>query len=236
MPGKKKITKKKLKEPDEFFTLTQRAFLFITGHLRKIITGGIIFLVILLLIVFFQMWERQKEEEAYRDFNLALEIYQRAASPGRERLPLENKENKNVLAKFDEVIGKFPRTSSGKLSLLYKGNLHLRLAEFEEAIKAYQTFLEKAGKEKLYRLFAMEGLGLAYQGKKDYENALQTYQRILEMGDSVQLAGAYLNIGLCYEKLGKNKEALENYKVFLKTSEKSLMTNMILKKISNLEK
>jgi len=233
MPGKKKITKKKLKEPDEFITLTQWVFLFIAGHLRKIITGGIIFLVIVLLIIFFRMWEKQKGEEAYRDFSLALRIYQRTGFPSRERLPLEDK---NALVKFDEVITKFPRTASGKISLLYKGNIHLRLGEIEEAIKAYQMFLEKAGKERLYRLFGMEGLGFAYQGKKDYENALQTYQRILEMGDSAQMADAYLNMGLCYEKLGKNKEALENYRAFLKASQKSIMTNVILKKISNLEK
>jgi tetratricopeptide (TPR) repeat protein len=233
MSGKRKITKKKLKEPDEFITLSQRAFLFISGHLKKVVAGGIVFLAILLLIIFFQMWEKQKEGEAYRDFSLALEIYQRAGSGSPEKLPLQNKD---VLAKFDEVITKFPRTSSGKLSLLYKGNVHLRLGEFEEAIKAYQTFLEKAGKEGLYRLFAMEGLGFAYQGKKDYENAVRTYQKMLEMGDSAQTVDAYLNIGFCYEKLGKNKEALESYKEFLKASQKSMMTNVILKKISNLEK
>jgi tetratricopeptide (TPR) repeat protein len=233
MPGKRKITKKRLKEPDEFITLSQRAFLFISGHLKKVVAGGIVFLVILLLIIFFRMWEKQKEEEAYRDFSLAVEIYHGAGSPSRERLPLENK---NVLVKFDEVITKFPRTSSGKLSLLYKGNVYLRLGEFEEAIKAYQTFLEKAGKERFYRLFAMEGLGFAYQGKKDYENAVRTYQKILEMGESAQMVDAYLNIGFCYENLGKNKEALENYKEFLKASQKSMMTNVILKKISNLEK
>ena len=66
-------------------------------------------------------------------------------------------EYKNVLEKFDEVIKNFPDTSSGKLSLLYKGNLHLRLGEFEEAIKAYETFLQKAGKEKLYQFIRHGG-------------------------------------------------------------------------------
>lgn len=233
MPGKKKITKKRLKEPDEFITFTQKAFLFISHHLKKVVTGGVILLIIILFIIFFQMWERQKEGEAYRKLGLAMELYQKAGSANRERL---SSEYKNVLAKFDEVITKSPRTSSGKLSFLYKGNIHLQLDEFEEAIKAYQTFLEKGDKDRLYRLFAMEGLGYAYQGKKDYESALRTYQKIIEMGESVQMGDSYLNIGLCYEKLGKNKEALENYKAFLKVSPKSMMTNMIMKKISHLEK
>jgi len=233
MAGKKKITKKKLKEPDEFITFTQKAFLFISQHLKKVVTGGVILLIIIFSIIFFRMWERQKEEQAYRKLNLAMALYQRASSVKQERLPSEYK---NVLAKFDEVITEFSRTSSGKLSFLYKGNIHLKLDEFEEAIKAYQTFLQKAGKERVYRLFAMEGLGYAYQGKKDYESAIRIYQKIIEMGESVQMADSHLNMGLCYEKSGKNKEALESYKTFLKISEKSVMTNMILRKISYLER
>jgi hypothetical protein len=42
-------------------------------------------------------------------------------------------------------------------------------------------------------------------------------------------------MGLCYEKLGKNKDALENYRAFLRVSQKSMMTNAVLRKISHLE-
>jgi tetratricopeptide (TPR) repeat protein len=229
----KKIIKKRLKEPDEFITFTEKAFLFIRHHIKQITVGGIIVLIILLSMVLFQRWEKSKEEGADRAFSLAVEIYQHANSPYREGSPSDYK---TVLEKFDEVIRKFPRTSSGKLSLLYKGNIYLRLNEFGEAEKSYSTFLEKAGKEKMYRLFALEGLGYAYEGKKDYEKALNTYKKILEMGKSFQLADAYLNIGRCYEKLGKNNEALESYKSFLEVAPKSQMTNAVLRKISILEK
>jgi len=233
MAGKQKITKKKLKEPDEFVTFAEKAFLYITQHLRPIATGGIIVLIALLSIYIFYRWEAKKEEEAQQKFNLAVETYQTVSSPYREG---SSKEYKNVLEKFDEVLTKFPKTSSGKLSFLFKGNIHLRLGESEEAIKAYQAFLQKGGDEKLYRLFALEGLGYAYEGKKDYEKALMTFQKIVEMGESFQLANAYLNIGRCDEELGKNKEALESYKNYLRVSQKSYMTNIILRKISRLEK
>jgi tetratricopeptide (TPR) repeat protein len=120
--------------------------------------------------------------------------------------------------------------------MLYKGNLCLRLGEFEEAIKAYEAFLRKAGKEKLYRSFAMEGLGYSYEGKKDYEKAINAYQKNIGSGENSPVGNAYLGMGRCYEKLGKNGEALENYKNFLKVSRKSSMTNIILKKLSYLEK
>ena len=232
MAGRKKIIKKKLKQPDEFISITEKTFLFVKHHAKKIATGGIILLVVLLSIFLFQKWEEKKEKDAYEKLTAALELYQRISSTYKEESPSEYKD---VLEKFNEVITKFPRTSSGRLSLLYKGNIHLRLGTFDEAIKAYQTFLQKAGREKLYRLFATEGLGYAYEGKKDYEKALEGYRKIVEMGDHFQLADAHLSMGRCYEKLGKKKEALESYQAFLKVSQTSMMTNLVLGKISNLE-
>ena len=233
MTKTKKIIKKKLTEPDEFITLNERAFIFITHHSKSIAVGGIIVLIFILSFFFFQRWEKKNEENAYQLFNLTVETYQMVSTPYREG---SLQEYKNVLEKFNEVITKFPKTSYGKQSILYKGNLHLRLGEFEEAIKAYESFLKKGGKEKLYRSFAMEGLGYSCEGKKDYEKALNAYQNIIDLGENFQLVNAYLGMGRCYEKLGKNKEALENYKAFLKITQKSQMTNTILKKISNLEK
>lgn len=229
----KRITKKQLKEPDEFITLTERAFIFIRQHTKKVAAGGILILIFILAIVLFQMWEKKKEEEAARAYGVASEMYERGIAQAREGSAQDSKE---VLAKFDEIITKFPRTSYGRLSLLYKGTILLRQGEYDEAIKAYTTFLEKAGREKLYRCFAWEGLGHAYEGKKDYSKALEAYQKILEIGEGYQLAEAHLSIGYCYEKLGKGKEALENFKAFLNSSQKSSLTNTIMRKVSLLEK
>jgi tetratricopeptide (TPR) repeat protein len=224
---KKKITRKELKQPDEFISVAQKALLFVSHHSRKVAAGGVVVLVILLAIFLFQKWEKSKNEGAYRKFSLALQAYQ---------VEGQKSEYKNALAKLDEVIAESPRTFWGKLALLYKGNAHLQMGAFEEAIGAYHSFLQKAGKEKIYRLFALEGLGYAYEGKKDYPKALEAYQKIIGEGESFQLANAYLNIGRCDEKLGKNREALESYKSFLKVSRKSQMTNAVLRKISHLEK
>jgi len=103
-------------------------------------------------------------------------------------------------------------------------------------INILKHVVQKTGKEKLYRIFALEGLGYSYEGKKDYENALSAYQKIGEMGETFESASAYLGMGRCYEKLGKNKEAIENYKNFVKIAKKSNETNAVLRRISLLEK
>jgi len=233
MTSTKKIIKKKLKEPDEFITLTERAYLSVTHHAKSIAVGAGIVLVLLFFIFFFQKWENKNAENAYQMFNSVVETYQMVSSPYREGSP---QEYKNVIERFNEVITKFPKTPGGKLAVLYKGNIHLRLGEFDEAIKAYESYLEKAGKEKLYRAFAMEGLGYSYEGKRDYEKAMNAFQKVIDLGVGFQLANAYLGLGRCCEKMGKTKEALENYKSFIKISQTSQMANIVLRKISSLEK
>jgi tetratricopeptide (TPR) repeat protein len=233
MKVKKKITKKKLKQPDEFLSLTEKAYLFIGQHIKKIAIGAVLVLVLFLSFFLYRMWDQKKEDEANQRFVLALEAFQVVSSPYREGSPAEYKK---VLEAFDEVIKNYSRTSSGRFSLIYKGGIHLRLGEFDEAINAYEGFLKNGGKEKLYQLFAFEGLGYGYEGKKDYEKAVKAYQEIIKLGEKYDWAGVHLNIARCYEKMGKKDEALENYKAFLKASPKSLSNNFVLKKVSSLEK
>jgi tetratricopeptide (TPR) repeat protein len=233
MTSPKKIIKKKLKEPDEFVTLSERAYVFISHHFKPIAGGGIVVLLLILLFLLYQRWERRNEENAFQMLNAAVETYERVSSPYRDA---PTQEYKGVLEGLIEVATKFPRTSPGKLAILYQGNINLRLGEFDQAIQAYESFLQKGGEERLYRCFAMEGLGYSYEGKKDYEKAINAYQREIESGEGFELANAYLGLGRCYEKLGKAKEAVENYRSFMKVSKKSEMKNIVLGKISNLEK
>ncbi|RPJ05437.1 MAG: tetratricopeptide repeat protein, partial [Deltaproteobacteria bacterium] len=181
----------------------------------------------------FQMWEKKKGEEAARSFGTALEMYEKGVAQVREGSPADFKE---VLAKFDEIITKYPKTASGELSLLYKGGILLKQGDYDGAIKAYTTFSERAGKEKLYRYFAWEGLGHAYEGKKDFAKALEAYQKILEIGEGYQLAEVNLSIGYCYERMGNEKEALDSFRAFLSKSQRSAHTDVIMRKVSLLAK
>lgn len=233
MKVKKKITKKKLKQPDEFISFTERSYLFISQHLKQIAGGVILVLVILVAFFLFRAWDQKREDEANQKFLALLESYQRTSAPYQEVKPVEFKK---ILDGFEDVVKNYPRTKSAHLSLLYKGGIHLRISEFDDAIRAYETFLAKAGKERLYRILALEGLGYAFEGKKDYEKALKSYQEIIKFTPPYEWAGVHLNLARCYEKLGKKEEALQHYKTFLKDNPKSFSANSALRKVSLLEK
>lgn len=229
----KKITRRQIKQPDEFISITEHVVLFVRDHAKKIAAGVGMVAVIAAAFVLFRIWEARKENEASQRLNLAMEAVQLANNPYREGSPAEYK---NALTKMDDIVKAFPGTSSGTFALLYKGNIHLKLGEFDEAIKAYDAFLARGGREGLYTLLALEGVGYAYEGKKDYGKAIEAYQKIVAMDQGFQAREARLQMGHCYEKLGKNKEAVESYRAYLEGGEKSLMTPLVLRKISLLEK
>ncbi len=233
MVAGKKITKKQLKQPDEFFTFTDHAFHFVMRHRKQFATGGIIVLIVVLSIVLFRFWEDKKEGEANQKLTLALESVEAVMNPSPQATPANDQ---GALEKLDELTKGFPGTYAGKLALLYKGTLLLKMGQFDEAIQSFQTFLSKMGKEKAYGLLALDGLGFAYEGKKDYEKAIESYKQIITADEKFGSGEAYLKIGRCYEKLGKSKEAVESYQSFLKSSPKSLLTNAVSRKVSLLGK
>jgi len=138
---KAKLSKKQLTEADEFITLTQRAYLFASDHARKILYAVAAVVVVVAAIFLYQWWQRDKEAKAGRDLSAVMAAFQRVGSPSQE-------DYRSFLPKFDEVSTKYSGTPSGRLSLLYKASVHLRLKEFDEAIRAYQVFLEKGRRKR----------------------------------------------------------------------------------------
>jgi tetratricopeptide (TPR) repeat protein len=233
MVARKKITKKQLKQPDEFLSVTDQVFHFVIHHGRQFLAVGAVLLVVVLSVVLFRLWENKREGEASEKLNLAVEAVETAASPSQEGASAKYE---GALEKLDELTKAFPKTYAGRLALLYKGSVLLKMGRFDEAIQAFQSFLSKMGKEKTYSLLALDGLGFAYEGKKEYEKAIESYKQIIATDEKFDGGEAYLKMGRCYEKLGKNKEAVEDYESFLKASPNSLLANVVSRKVSLLGK
>ncbi|MCX8116330.1 MAG: tetratricopeptide repeat protein [Desulfobacterota bacterium] len=229
MKVKKRIVKKKLKEPDELRTFATDVYLFLNQHLKKLLLSGGVLLLIILMVVFYRIWQERKEDEANQKYHVALDSYQTASLSYGEENP---EDYKKPLSLFDDLVRSYPGTTAGRYSLLYKGTIHLRMGDYDQAISAYQNFLKKAKKDKIYRMLALEGIGYAYEGKKDYEKAVNAYSEIVKSGETPLWSTAHLHLARCYEKMGKKQESIESYKAFLGALPKSQAANLALKKVS----
>ncbi len=88
------------------------------------------------------------------------------------------------------------------------GTLYLLLKKWNLALDCFQI----AVSDILYRTphFAYNNMGLAYYNKRDYQKAIENYQKALKFFPSYSLC--YENLARAYEAISSFQEAIESYK------------------------
>ncbi len=223
-----RISKKKLKEPDEFISTAARIITWTRENLRLITIGILICTLIAVSIVFWRIRTKNRQAEALNSFHRVSEILMSDEDPS-------SRPYQEAMDEIERIQGEYPHTDAGQLAQLQMGQGFLKLKQYDRAVETYRKFLDSNSGERLYRLFALHNLGYAYEGQGDYQNALDSFQGLVDMGESFLQPWGYLNIGRCYEKLGKREDALDNYRMFLERFPDSTMTPMVKHKIGVLE-
>ncbi len=224
----KRIPKKKLKEPDEFISTTARILSWTRENVRLILTGIVVGALVASSIVFWRIRTERREAAALNSFHRALEILTSAEDP-------PSKEYQEALNEFERIQREYPNTKASQLAQLRLGQGLLESKQYDKAVEIYSTFLKSNPAERLYRLFALQNLGYAYEGQENYQRALDSFQRLVDMGESFLSPWAYISIGRCFEKMGKKEEALKNYRIFLEKYPESTMVPIIKSKLGTME-
>ncbi len=92
--------------------------------------------------------------------------------------PTEEAKQRAVVTAAEQVMGEHGGTPAAALAALAAGDAHLRLKEWDAAKAAYERFLSGAAKGDSLRFGALEGLGLAEEGKGNLDGAAQAYGRL----------------------------------------------------------
>jgi tetratricopeptide (TPR) repeat protein len=225
---RRRISKKKLKQPDEFISTAARILLWTRENLRLILIGIIIGALVAFSFIFWRIKTKAREAEALNSFHHASEILMSAEDPS-------SKGYQEAMDEFERLRREYPHTDAGQLAQLQLGQGFLKSKQYDKAVETYRDFLDGNPGERLYRLFALQNLGYAYEGQGDYQKALDSFQELVDMGENFLQPWAYLNMGRCYEKLGKREEALGNYRIFLEKFPESAMVPMVKNKIGVFE-
>jgi len=225
---RRRILKKKLKEPDEFISTAARIISWARQNLRLILIGFIIGALVAISLVFWRIKARNREIEGLNSFYRASEMLASAEDPS-------SKGYQEAMDEFERIQREYPRTDAVQLAQLQLGQGFLNSKQYDKAVETYRKFLDNDPREELYRLLALQNLGYAYEGQGDYQRALDSYQSLVSEGESFLQPWGYFNVGRCYEKLGKREEALKAYRIFLEKFPDSAMASLVKNKIGVLE-
>jgi len=217
----KKLTKKELKEPDEFQTFSMKVLQYVTENRKRLYLLGAVFLAVVLAAGGYAYYQQSYEAKA-------LELYTEAAnavsfSPGP--VPEE------ALKPYERLLTAYPRSAVAPLAHYHLGNLHYDRDEYTEAVDAYERFISKASgreKERFLVSLAHYGVAYSYENLKEYSKALEAFQRAAETtADPAFQAMMDRNMGRVSEAMGNVEKAREYYEKSLVNVNDPLMEQVI---------
>ncbi len=178
------LSRKEIKQPDQFQVVAGEAASWLTGHRRQsLLVGGSVVVVLATALVFLAVRDRRSAgaaallSELYRTAGAEISSVPLPGLPG-PFYPSDQARQKAVAQAAEQVLAEYPGSSQAALAALAKGDALLRLGQFDPAAVAYQLYLSIADRKDSFRFSALEGLALAAEGKGDTEGALAGWVRL----------------------------------------------------------
>lgn len=212
--AEKKISRKELlKEPDEFLSTSARALQFFQDNPKIIYIAATAFIVIILAGIGIYGYMEKQRLASHTAFNEAYRQYQEAVT-STEAVPDEKW--KSILAEFEKVYENYGSRPAGEKALLYSGHILYKMGDYEAALDKYDGMKTTGLVEKGLGELAMYHKAMTLIAMKRYEPAVLILDEFSKNNDSPYRREAYASIAQIYEAMGKNKEAVQTYKQYLK--------------------
>ena len=177
-----------------------------TRHGKKITYAITILLLALAGIFGYKYFVQEPNELKASEAMFHAEEYFRADSA---RLALQGD---NINAGFLKIMSKYSGTKAAKLAAFYAGSCYLKMGDYNNAVKYLKDFSTPALQLQA-RAYGL--LGDAYSELNQNDQAVTAYKKAGTVFEKDELISPeYLfRAGYLYEKMGKNKEAIEMYKL-----------------------
>ncbi len=210
----KKVTRKELlKEPDEFITTTGQVIRFVRENPRIVTLGAIIVFIGVLAAVGINFYLKQRQLESHRLFGVAYHEYEAIINSPE---PASPDAIDKVLANFEYIATNYGSLPTGEMALFYTGHLLYMKQDYKDALDRYIKVQSTSLAKKGLGLLIQYHIAMTHLALKDYEQALMIFDQLSKDINSPYRRESYSSIARIYELMGKNKEAVQAYRQYLK--------------------
>jgi len=231
MAKKKRITRKQLlKEPDEFLTFSGKAIEFLRTNQRQISYALLGIAIVVISFAAFRYFSNLSELKAYALLNDGLVHYANQAS-GQQ----QGHFNKVAKDQFGQLVREYSSTSAGRLGLSLYGDMNYKEGSYDKAVEVYKKAWKAFSNNKALRPLMWNNLAYAYEGKQDYDSAVQCWEKIVDLEGKLAKTDAYFNLGRTYEALDNRGKAIEVYKKVVNDFSDSVYAEIAQEKIMRLK-
>ena len=199
---KRKDERRELLKEDEFLSILEQAARYIQQEPKKIL--GTTVAVIAVMALFFG-WLAFQEEKRDKSAQSLYTIEKMLAAPvGEEDDEFKFETAEEKFAKVDEELTRFIQENSGVVkeqAMVYKIGTLINLGRQDELEALYLQLIKKS---RGMRFMGIYGLADLYLSQEKYEQALEQYNRLLNLGGGTPDLGELVKFKMaaCYHKKG----------------------------------
>ncbi len=200
MATRHKISRKELKQPDEFQSIFETAALFFELHMTEVLLGAAALIVIVAIALGLYYYQVRRGRAASARFDQALSELQGGKYETAEK-------------ELSSLAAAEPHRAVGRLANLYLATAYLAQ---KEPAKARDTLLRYLSQDdaSVFRGAALDDLAVTYEELGDYKQAEDAYRQASQI-EGPEQARAEMGVARMLQKQGKRAEAIAVYRDFL---------------------
>lgn len=230
--AEKKVSRKELlKEPDEFLSFSSRAIAYYEENPTVIHIGLLIFVLTIVAGIGVYTYLERQRLASHKEFNAVYRDYKKAVESNE---PVSEEKWNEILIGFDTVYESYGSRPAGEKALLYSGHVLYKLGKYREALERYDRMRFTGLVEKGLGELAMYHKAMTLIAMKKYSPAVLILDEFSKNNDSPYRREAFASIAQIYESMGKNKEAVQSYRQYLKMFPKAPDAPLVKARIARL--
>lgn len=216
----KHLSRKELRQPDNFVLFTQRALSFVQQKRRLFTIAGALIMAVIIGISLWQIYKSRQNQEAAQHFDRAITLFR------------ANKHNE-AIPEFEKVE-EYRWSHYAALAHLYEANSHLATNDLDRAAAAAQRFIAATDQNSVYRQIGLMTLGHIQEVKNQCAGAIQHYTDAERITGALK-ESAVLGKARCYTVVGDNKSAIFAYQQYIKENPNSPIAARLMLQVAELQ-
>ena len=241
----KKVSRKELKEPDEFLSFTVRALRWMNEQKVALIVGATAVIVVVLGTFAWRWYSLSKEKAASVDFIKAREILDARVIPRDDAAGTSSADGtfssqddkfRAAIAEFEQVAKSHSNSATAALATYYVAEYSRRAGDYDKAISNFKNYLKSEGPSGELAAFAVEGIAASLEAQGKQDQAAQQYQRLTEPPFDMQPDRGLFHVARLEQKAGRIDEAVRLYNDIVEKYPKTTYMREIQDRLSVLEK
>jgi predicted negative regulator of RcsB-dependent stress response len=197
----RKISRKALKQPDEFVSTLERIGDLIEANLARVIVGAVALVVVIVTVFVASLYSQYRRRIASEQFYRAINS-------------LSDKDYKSAQQGFSTLVQNDSGRTLGHLARFYLATTYLAQNQASKARGILQKYLAKGGDGR-FRQMALTQLGIANEDLGDYRDAHSAYVKAAQL-NGPDKARAEIGAARTLALIGDRQGAITAYQQFLR--------------------